>query len=320
MKKNLKIVLLMLVSLFAISANGAPMAFSVNSDSGNLLTDDSLYVIDLATGNDQSRGELISGVDGRWDTEGLAFAPDGQLWGIDDDSLTLFPINTASGAINIQSEISLTGFPSGGGNDFGMTFSCDNTLYITSVIAQTLYTINMDGSREVVGAEGALGQNISAIASIGNPTRLYGLGNGQFEGGETDSPNLYSIDPQTGVATFLFPLGAAAGEYGQGGLAFDTDGTLYAITDRRLINNSIADLPSQVLRIDIDSQTVTLLSTTTEVGFESLAIVPPTNCAAGGNDDEEFPVITTLGPMGRLLGIFVLLLSGSIVLRRRFSK
>jgi hypothetical protein len=99
MKKNLKIVLLMLVSLFAISANGAPMAFSVNSDSGNLLTDDSLYVIDLATGNDQSRGELISGVDGRWDTEGLAFAPDGQLWGIDDDSLTLFPINTASGAI-----------------------------------------------------------------------------------------------------------------------------------------------------------------------------------------------------------------------------
>lgn len=320
MKKKLKIVLFMLVSLFAVSANGAPMAYSVNSDSGNLLTEDSLYLIDLASGSHQSRGELISGVESRVDTEGLAFAPDGQLWGIDDESLTLFPINEASGAISVPSEISLSGFTIGGGNDFGMTFSCDNTLYITSVTAQTLYTINMDGSREVVGAEGALGQNISAIASIGNPTRLYGLGNGQFEGGETDSPNLYSIDPQTGVATFLFPLGAEAGEYGQGGLAFDTDGTLYAITDRRIINNTIADLPSQILRIDIDSQTVTLLSTTTEVGFESLAIAPPTSCAGGGNDEGEFPVIPTLGPVGRLLGIFVLLLSGSIVLRRRFSK
>ena len=320
MKKNLKTVLFMLVSLFATSASGAPMAFSVNSDSGNLLTEDSLYVIDLATGSDQSRGELISGVESRFDTEGLAIAPDGQLWGIDDESLTLFPINPASGAINVQQEISLAGFPSGGGNDFGMTFSCDNTLYITSVRSQTLYILNMDGSRDIVGTDGAMGHNISAIASIGNPTRLYGIGNGQFEGGETDSPNLYSIDPQTGVATVLFPLGAAAGEYGQGGLAFDTDGTLYAITDRRIINNSIADLPSQVLRIDIDSQTVTLLSTTTEVGFESLAIAPPTNCAGGGNDEGEFPVIPTLGPVGRLLGIFVLLLSGSIVLRRRFSK
>jgi hypothetical protein len=178
----------------------------------------------------------------------------------------------------------------------------------------------MDGSREIVGTDGAMGQNISAIASIGNPTRLYGLGNGQFEGGETDSPNLYSIDPQTGIASLIGPLGAEMGAYGQGGLAFDTDGTLYAITDRRIVNNSIADLPSQVLRIDIETGAATVVSTTTEVGFESLAIVPPTDCAAGGNEDDEFPVIPTLGPMGRLLSIFVLLLSGSIVLRRRFSK
>jgi len=319
MKKNLKIVLFMLGSLFAISANGAPTAYSVNSDSGNVVTEDSLYVIDLATGSNQSRGELISGVDSRVDTEGLAFAPDGQLWGIDDASLTLFPISAASGAINIQSEISLSGFQIGGGNDFGMTFSCDNTLYITSVISQTLYTLNMDGSREIVGADGALGQNISAIASIGNPARLYGLGNGQ-DAGVTDSPNLYSIDTQTGIATLIGPLGAEAGEYEQGGLAFDSDGTLYAITDRRNINNTLADLPSQILRIDIETGTATLVSTTTEVGFESLAIAPPTNCAGGGNEEDDFPVIPTLGPVGRLLGIFVLLLSGNIVLRRRFSK
>ena len=72
MKKKFQYVLFILVSLFAIGANAAPMAYSVNSDSGNLLTEDSLYLIDLATGSDQIRGELISGFENRLDTEGLA--------------------------------------------------------------------------------------------------------------------------------------------------------------------------------------------------------------------------------------------------------
>jgi len=79
MNKKFYYALLMLVSLFAINANGAPMAYSVNSDSGNLSTEDSLYLIDLATGSDQRRGELFTGVEVRRDTEGLAFAPDGPL-------------------------------------------------------------------------------------------------------------------------------------------------------------------------------------------------------------------------------------------------
>ena len=155
MNKMLHYVLLTIVTLFAISANAAPLAYSVNSDSGNLATEDSLFQIDLSTGSDSIRGELISGIENRLDTEGLAFAPDGTLWGIDDDSRSLFPINKDSGAIKFLDEIPLIGFQAGGGNDFGMTFSCDNTLYITSVRTRTLYRLNMDGSSEVVGAEGA---------------------------------------------------------------------------------------------------------------------------------------------------------------------
>ena len=79
---------------------------------------------------------------------------------------------------------------------------------------------------------------------------MYGLGNGQFLNGETDSPNLYSIDVNTGAAKLIGPLGPAAGAYNQGGLAFDSDGTLWAITDRRIINNTLAELPSQILRFD----------------------------------------------------------------------
>ena len=320
MNKKFYYALLMLVSLFAINANGAPMAYSVNSDSGNLSTEDSLYLIDFATGSDQRRGELFTGVEVRRDTEGLAFAPDGTLWGIDDQSLTLFPIDTVSGSISFQEEIPLTGIPTGGGNDFGMTFSCDSSLYITSVTTGTLYQLELDGNSTAIGT---LGANISAIAAIGNPTRLYGLGNGQFENGSTDSPDLYSIDVSTGVATLIGPLGNAAGEYNQAGLAFDSDGTLWAITDRRIINNTISDFPSQILRIDVDTGTATLISSTSEVGFESLAIGPPTACSIAPpprtGDDAAFPRIPTLSQAGRLLAIFVLMLAGMLVLRSRIS-
>jgi len=319
MNKKFYYALLMLVSLFAINANGAPMAYSVNSDSGNISTEDSLYLIDLATGNDQRRGELFTGVETRHDTEGLAFAPDDTLWGIDDQSLTLFPIDPVFGSISFQEEISLTGIQSGGGNDFGMTFSCDNSLYITSVVTGTLYQVDVnDGSTTAIGT---LGANISAIAAIGNPTKLYGLGNGQFEDGTTDSPDLYSIDVNTGAATLIGPLGNDAGEYNQGGLAFDSDGTLWAITDRRIINNTVADLPSQILRIDVDTGTASLVSSTSEVGFESLAIGPPTACniTPGAGAGEEYPRIPTLSQSGRLLAIFVLMLAGMLFLRRRFS-
>jgi len=319
MKKKFHFVLLMLVSLFAISANAAPMAYSINSDSGNLATEDSLFLIDLATGNDQIRGELISGVETRLDTEGLAIAPDGTLWGIDDDSLTLFPINTDNGAIKFQEETSLTGFQSGGGNDFGMTFSCDNSLYISSVRTRTLYRLNMDGSSEMIGTGGALGVNISAIAAFGLPTKLYGLGNGQFQDGTTDAPNLYSIDVATGVATLIGPLGAQVGEYNQAGLAFNTDGTLWAITDRRIINNTIADLPSQILQIDVATGFATRVSNTSEVGFESLAIAPPSACNPRGAGNADYPTIPTLSSAGRLLAMFILLLAGMVVLRRRYS-
>jgi hypothetical protein len=319
MNKKLNIALFMLISLFAINANGAPMAYSVNSDSGNVQTEDSLFEINLLTGEGENRGELISGVESRLDTEGLAMSPDGTLWGIDDDSMTLFQINQSSGAINFQDEIPLVDLPAGGGNDFGMTFTCQNSLFITSVLTQTLYHQRLDGTSEVIGTEGALGNNISAIAAIGNPVRLFGLGNGQFQNGTTDSPNLYSIDPETGIATLIGALGDDIGEYNQGGLGFDEDGGLWAITDRRVINNTVENLPSQILKLDTFTGKATVMSSTVEVGFESLAVAPPSQCSASV-DVGSYPTIPTLNTFGRLLAIFALLLAGTIILRKRISR
>lgn len=328
-------ILMTTVSLFAANANGAPMAYSVNSDGQDSTTWDSLYLIDLAAGgSEQRRGQLYSGPFSHFDTEGLAFSPDGTLWGVDDSSRILFPINILTGAINYQDVIFLPAIPTGGRNDFGMTFACDNTLYLTivgdiddetDVTAQTLYRVDETGASTVVGNFGALGENISAIAAIGNPTRLYGLGNGLIKRPngtyEKDAPNLYRISTDTGVATLVGPLINAA-DYIQAGLSFDGDGNLWAITDRSAVpddQQQIVNLPSQVLSINVETGEATVVRETTEIGFESLAISAPLNCEQARVDVNEYPRIPTLGPIG-LLGMAIgMLLAGLLILRRRAS-
>jgi hypothetical protein len=314
MQRTIYNALFLAATLFASSANGAPIAYSVNSDSDNPQNEDGLYSIDLATGSHQRAGDLSAGIENRMDTEGLAFDMNGTLWGIDDDSRTMFPIDTLTGAVDTQNEISVASFPIGGGNDFGMTFTCDNELYVTSVVTQTLYSVDMNGTLTTIGSEGALGVNISALATYGNPVQLYGLGNGQLANGSTDSPNLYSIDLTTGVASEIGPLDQSdIFKYLQAGLAFDSNGTLWAITDRRVVDGGIADLPSQVLQINTNTGAATLVSTTTEVGFESLAIAPPAACGA----EDDYYRLPTLGTGSRWLTICFFLFSGLIILGRR---
>jgi hypothetical protein len=182
-----------------------------------------------------------------------------------------------------------------------------------------LYQLDLEGNSEAIGALGALGVEISAIAAIGsNPTLLYGIQNGNVA-----TPKLYSIDVTTGFATPIGEegLGNEVGEFNQAGLTFDSDGTLWAITDRRGINGSLEGLRSQIFRINVVTGAATLVSSTSEVGFESLAIGPPTACSIthGTDYEDEFPRIPTLNQTGRLLAIFVLMLAGIVILRRRIS-
>ena len=178
------------------------------------------------------------------------------------------------------------GLPAGGGNDFGMSFACDNNLYLTSVATGSLYRMDLAGNATQIGNDGDLGFNISALAAFGNPVKLYGLGNGLDGNLAVDSPNLYEIDIATGIAVEIGPLGPAAGSYSEGGLAFDDSGQLWAITDRRQLN-----LPSQVMKVDLASGTASEVKSTTEAGFESLAVTVPRGCQTGGNGQiAEFKV------------------------------
>lgn len=279
-----KAIPILLIALPAVAA-AAPFGYSINSDSpGDDF--DSLYRIDLATGAQTRLGRVQTPVgDVKSDVEGLAFAPDGTLYGVDDQSLTLFPINFDNGTVFQQQQGNLTGVPFGGGNDFGLTFACDGNLYTTSVATTSLYRVGLDGSTTLIGSTGIA---ISAIAAFGNPVKLYGLSNGSGTGART----LYEINILNGVATPVGqPLGPAADIYQEAGLAFDSSGQLWAMLDRRPDTTPEAPaLPGQVIRIDKNTGVATHSAFTTESGFESLAITVPRGCGTGGGETARFTV------------------------------
>ena len=279
------------VSMLAAFSSGlvsaAPDGYSINSDSPTADAD-SLYRVDLANGNHTRIGKVTSFGQTRIDVEGLALAPDGTLYGVDDSATTLFPINTNTGQVIAAEEVSISGVPTNDSNDFGMTFACDGNLYISSVITQTLYRMDLEGEATPVGAVGNLGDNISAIAAYGIPVQLYGLGNGLNSSNGTASRALYEINLENGTASQVGTLGGQALDYHEAGLAFDEDGVLWAITDRRAVPGG--PFPSQILQINTDSWQASAIASTQETGFESLSISVPRGCFTGSGELAHFNV------------------------------
>lgn len=253
MKQAIKTIIVALLSTVSASLAAAPDGYSINSDSPSDFHD-SLYRIDLATGQHTRLGFVRSLNQIKLDVEGLAFAPDGTLYGMDDESLKLFPLNVDNGQVISNQEVSLSGLAGAGGNDFGMTFACDGNLYATSALTNSLYRVSLNGSTTQIGANGSLTTSIYGLAAYGtNPVRLYGLSRGGVDNngntsGPVNSSSLYSIDPTTGVATEIGPLGGPATPFREAGLAFDNSGQLWAITDRTGIISGT--LPNQILRIN----------------------------------------------------------------------
>ncbi len=287
MQNLMKTMVVMILTALSASLVAAPVGYSINSDSGSNNAD-SLYLIDLATGAETLIGSVsipfVNKV--KLDVEGLTFSADNTLYGIDDDSMTIFPIDINTGQVQTANEAFISVLPFGGGNDFGMTFACDDNLYLTSIAKGSLYSLALDGTPNLIGP---LGEKISALAAYGNPVKLYGLGNGVDGNGNVDSPNLYAIDPVTGAATKIGNgLGAAAVNYTEGGLAFDDAGQLWAILDS---HEPLLPSPSQVLKIDTTTGVASEAQFTSEIGYESLAITVPGGC---NGDDKKVPVEFTI--------------------------
>ena len=215
MQKLFKTLMLTLLTAATGSLSAAPVGYSINSDSGS---DDSdgLYLIDLDTGATIKRIGTVKTVsaDRRIDVEGLAFAPNGTLYGVDDESMKLFGINHLTNAlVDPANDHAIKGLTKGR-YDFGLTFACDGSLYLTSVSQQSLYQVDpASGTTFPIGPPGMLGVNISAIAAHGNPTMLYGLGNGTAGDNAASTPYLYSIDILTNDPTCIIVGGGTSANH-----------------------------------------------------------------------------------------------------------
>ena len=325
MRKLSLTILTMLAMAGASSALADPIGYAINSR-GNFEDDTQVFAlwrIDLATGAETYVGWTGAGIN-YTDIEGLALDSDGNLFGADDDTNSLLRISRSTGAPTpVGGSAGNMGLAEGQMMDFGMTFDCEDRLWVSSEVEQTLYEADpKTGLLSVAGSEGALDAPVTGIAARGD--QMFGIGQGSYRessGGPDlrDAPYLFSIDPESGTADKIGPLGdSEVGLYHNAGLAFDEDGQLWAIVDRRDLNGQ--DLPSLVLRIDPETGQAEVVSETI-VGIESLTIAPPGGCnAASENGDEpaedEPPfVIPTLNPAG--LAFLVLMLAGLAMWRIR---
>ena len=314
MRKNFHIALFFLFALPFTTAIEATVGYSVNSDGG-----DFFHQLNLESGIAIPLGVELTA---NKDIEGLAIAPNSGpftpgLWGMDEDKFTMFRLDPVTGLKVLGTDVGISGVGVPPGHDFGLTFSCDGTLYASSVTLQTLYTIAPNGAATIVGSLGNLGENISAIAAFGdNPTRLYGLSNGltSVDDSVPDTRTLFDINLVTGITSAIGTgIGAAIKPYHQAGLSFDDGGKLWAITDRSALGQ-----PSEILSISTATGVATLEATTVVLGFESLALSAPAGCNSSGfPDSNEFKGIPTLSDFGKLMAVLALMLSGAIGLRQR---
>lgn len=236
--------------LCSVAVTGATTGFSVRSDG-----DDQLHGIVLETGVATPIGPT-----GFADIEGLAFAPDGTLFGVDDATDQLVRIDPASGAATAVGPLGFEVF------DVGLAFDTSGALWMTTDLPAVLYRIDpATGAATEVGPQGRRVTGLAATCG-----GLVGLGG-------DGADDFVTIDRLTGVATSIAPLTHVT-TFDDAGLDVDASGTLWGVSD--------AALGGEVFTIDPTSGLDTLVAAITvagvaATGFEGLAIAPPPLAAVG---------------------------------------
>ena len=218
-----------------------------------------LYRVDMASGQ-----ATVVGVIGFNDVEGLAFAPDGTLFGVVDATAGtggaatdfLIRINPSSGQGTLVGPLGLAGQGPAGNLDYGLAFTCDGKLWASSDTTGELWEVNRSsGSAHRVGATG---QAISGLAA--SPDGLFGISVGA-------TPSLFRIDTTDASATLVGQLNVG-GVVDDAGLDFASDGQLWAVLDPE----PAAVGPSRAVRVSTELGRANLASTVNAaVGMEALA-------------------------------------------------
>ena len=263
-----------LILLTASLPVDAVTAYSVSDDNFNM--PDHLVEIDLETGQYTSKGQLP---DPFIAVEGLAMSPSGQLYGADDNTKTLVQINTgqadAIAVANINQNFGFGAVPNS--YDFGMTFACDNNLYMVVKHTNELFEVSQTSGKAAL--IGNTGHNFTSVAAWGDD--LYAVA--------SNDHNLYRIDKASAQATVVGNMGDLGGSINLAGsgLAFDDQGQLWMVINLRL-SDPLNPFPSRIFKIDTQSGAADWVAETL-VGIESLAIAPPGGCQIAGSQSQPVP-------------------------------
>lgn len=243
------------------------------------------------------------------DVEGLAFAPDGNLFGVADGLNALYRINPSSGRTRRIG--ALAGLPSvQGGFDFGLTFTADGRLWLSSDTTEQLWEVNpTTGAVRLVGN---LGARISGLAARGN--EVFGIGVTDTVLGSGDQ-GLWRIDVETGTATVIGRFDEPTPVV-DAGLDFDRQGRLWAVFDfnPRPIKNFRT---TELVRLDPDTGAILerrVLAGLSSDDIEGLAITPPNLVPEGSPPVAR--AVPTLGWGGLLILGLLAGLAGGWAARR----
>lgn len=270
--------LLLLAVLLCLPALTEAQPFGYVIDSDGLTTADDLYRLDLATGALTLIGPVRPAVGAKFaDVEGLALSPEGVLYGADDALDALIRIDVNSGVATLIGPLGTAGLGPAGNLDYGLAFTCDGRLWLSSDTTSTLWQV--DPGTGAASAPRDLPAGITGLAGRGNT--LYGLG---IDG------NIYRYSPASGASLLIGAHGIPA--FDDGGLDFDQAGNLWAIAE---YTPSDPSLPSRIYRIDRETGIASFVADT-RTGIEGLAIAPPA-CIAG----EDTQVVPGPGVPGLLM-------------------
>lgn len=299
------------VAATAADVIAQPFGYVVNAaDPTDDGTHDSLWRVNLASGDAERIGPLNVAGTVNSDVEALALETATFLYGVDDatDSLLAIDITTgAAVALDRPSDnlrLGLSGEPL----DPGMAFACDGRMLMSSTTRATLYSLNkLSGQASIVGGAGRLAVRIGDIAVRGE--EVFGIGVAGDEG-------LYQIDPDTGTTTLIGRLGIDIA-LAKAGLDFDGSGNLWAIG--HIVDDSGQPQPSRILRIDRETGAATL-GPTTLTGIKSLALASVRCGPFGEPPPGPTPIATPVGSPLALLALALLLLAAVWRMRSQFIR
>jgi hypothetical protein len=272
---------------------------------------ESLFRLDLSNGATTAIGSGYGFTGGAAiaDMEGLAFAPDGSLYGVADSPRpALYRLSTTSGRATLIAQFRENAqlIDNNGPLNAAIAFSCTGKLLMASRVQDRLWEV--DPATASVRLIGPLSQDLGGIAALG--TTIFALGVAGSEG-------LFDVT-EASASLARLPSGLANRAIPVGSIAFQPDGRLFAVLDLYPVARpSIAELSP--VTGDVLSElplTGPQFTASSQTPVRAIAIAPPACAPLVGPGVAT--AIPALDPRGLLL--LALLIGLSLVaLRSRIA-